>query len=138
MTVPAGLLHAAQMQRYTSPGEVLETYVLQSGGAHFGCELGRGGKLADGFGEVTISVRRTGDEAADDREYAPAVKVVDGCEQAVRRCTEFQDGRHAARAKDAAHFREAGLVVGQIAKSEGDGHQVERRVTHRERQRVGF
>src|SRR4051812_11146972 len=109
MAVPAGLLHAAQMQRHTSASKILEAYVAEPRYAHLGSELGRGGEFADGFGKVAVRVGRPGDEAADDREDSPAVEVVHGAEEGVRGRTEFEDRRHASGTKDAAHFREAGF-----------------------------
>ena len=120
------------MQRRYAAGEALITDFGEAGAAHLFRQCLSRGKLANGFREIRVGVARAGKSAANQREDAARIEVVERGEDGVGRFGELQDGGHAAWAKHAAHLGEAGAIVRQVAETEGHGDEVERSIAQRE------
>jgi hypothetical protein len=126
------------VQGYDAAGEAFVTHFFEAGKAHLFRQILNRGKFANGFREIRVGVGRAGEKAADQGENAAGIEVVERGEDGVGRVGEFQDGGHAAGAKEAAHFEEAGAIVCQVAETEGYGDEIERTVAQREVESVGF
>lgn len=87
---------------------------------------------ADRLGEVTVALGVIGDQLASQRHEGERVGVVGLGHQLVGRLGELQDQQAATGLEHAQHRTDGGVLVGDVAQAESDGHAVE--VVVRERQ----
>jgi len=127
-----------QVQSRYAAGEAFVTHFFEAGAAHlFRQFLGRG-KLAHGFREIRVRLARAGKRAADQRQDAAGIEVVERGEDGAGRFGEFQDSGHAAGAKARGASLPGPPIVRQVAESESHSHKIERTIAQREVEGVGL
>src|SRR6185503_1623268 len=134
----ADFLLSSNVQRDGAAGHALELDRTESGATHFAGKLRGGRKFSDGFRQVTIGVAGAGERAAQNRQNIARIKSIQFPKQGSIGLREFENGRNAITLQDAVHFGEAGMVIREVAKSEGYGYEVERRIGDGQIERVGL
>src|ERR1700735_5590258 len=127
-----GVVEAGSAEDVAGPGGVNEARVFD--------ELkhaGRAGEAFDRSGKVAVGARVAGDEAADFGKDGFEVEIVERAGEAFR-LVALEDADLAAGAEDAEVFGETLFVVGEVAEAEGGGDEVDRGVSEREMEGIGF
>ena len=118
------------------PGAII--HGLVAGGAHERGEFGRSEESRNRFWQIGIGGSIARNKPANSRQDFTKIPTIEIAQQAVWRLGEFKDGDGAAGLEDSLNFPQAGFVVGEVAKAEGAGHQVERSAGERKPESIGF
>src|ERR1022692_1801225 len=76
--------YPSYVQCYNPAREVLKAHVHETGAPHHGRQLRSGRELADRLRQVGVRVARTRDQAADPRQDAAAVQVIENYLEGIR------------------------------------------------------
>src|SRR6185437_7734620 len=95
------------------------------------------GEALDGVRQVGVRARGAGDEAAEARQRAAKVKRIEPADHAIG-LVALENGYLAAGAQHAMKLRETSGVVGEVAKAEGEGGEIERCFGEGKVHRIGF
>jgi len=126
------------VEGYGGEGPEAEIYGDVADLLHEGGEFGGKEEAGDGFGEVGVGGVVSRDETAEAGEDFAKIPTIERAEKAGGRFGELENGDGAAGLEDAMDFAEAGFVIGEIAKAEGGGNEVEGAVSERKAESVGF
>src|SRR5229473_5414863 len=124
----------ADVERDGAEGPGAKFHRLIADSAQERGEFGGAKEAGNGFWEVGIGGWLSGNKSANFRQHFAKIPAVKISPQTFGRFRKFQDGDGAAGLQHTLNLAQTGFVVGEVAKTEGGGHQVKRRAAERKMQ----